>query len=234
QLSRVQGHGRSGRTREPRRGVDGAYAARAHRKDQQTQGQGVGASLRPAIATAKDMASRDPAQPAKKVAADAAHASVQLTVERWAKGQQSRAQDEVAEEFPVALVYHAVPHVVMLATPADLEDYAVGFTLSEGLVGRPEEIRSVEVEAGPHAVDVRISIAWERFSALLQQRRNLTGRTGCGLCGAETVEQAIRTPAPLTGGVRVSAADLHKALEQLASMQPLNARTGSVHAAAWV
>ncbi len=105
---------------------------------------------------------------------------------------------------PIALVYHAVPHVVMLATPADLEDYAVGFTLSEGLVARPEEIRSVEVEAGPHAIDVRISIAWERFSALLQQRRNLTGRTGCGLCGAETVEQAIRTPAPLTGGVKVS------------------------------
>jgi FdhD protein len=180
------------------------------------------------------MASRDPAQPDKKVAADAVHASVQVSVERWAKGQQGRAQDEVAEEFPIALVYHAVPHVVMLATPADLEDYAVGFTLSEGLVARPEEIRSVEVQAGPHAIDVRISIAWERFSALLQQRRNLTGRTGCGLCGAETVEQAIRTPAPLTGGVKVSAADLHAAMTQLSSLQPLNARTGSVHAAAWV
>ena len=180
------------------------------------------------------MASRDPAQPEKKVAADAAHASVQVSVERWAKGQQGPAQDEVAEEFPIALVYHAVPHVVMLATPADLEDYAVGFTLSEGLVAKPEEIRSVEVEAGPHAIDVRISIAWERFSALLQQRRNLTGRTGCGLCGAETVEQAIRTPAPLTGGVKVSSADLHTAMQELASLQPLNARTGSVHAAAWV
>jgi FdhD protein len=144
------------------------------------------------------------------------------------------AQDEVAEEFPVALVYHAVPHVVMLATPANLEDYAVGFTLSEGLVATAEEIRSVEVEAGPHAIDVRISIAWERFSALLQQRRNLTGRTGCGLCGAETLEQAIRTPPALPGGVKVSGADLHAAMKQLATQQPLNARTGSVHAAAWV
>ena len=149
------------------------------------------------------------------------------------KGEQHRAQDEVAEEFPIALVYHAVPHVVMLATPADLEDYAVGFTLSEGLVAKPEEIRSIEVEAGRHAIDVRISIAWERFSALLQQRRNLTGRTGCGLCGAETVEQAIRTPASLEGGASVSVADLHAAMTQLGSMQPLNARTGSVHAAAW-
>src|SRR6185295_4188901 len=197
QLSRVQGHGRSGRTREPRRGVDGAYAARAHRKDQQTQGQGIGASLRPAIATAKDMASRDPAQPAKKVAADAAHASVQLTVERWAKGQQSRAQDEVAEEFPVALVYHEVPHVVMLATPADLEDYAVGFTLSEGLVARADEIRGVSVTRGAAAADVNISVAWERFTQLLQRRRNLAGRTGCGLCGAETASDAIRAPGPV-------------------------------------
>jgi formate dehydrogenase accessory protein FdhD len=121
----------------------------------------------------------------------------------------------------------------MLATPADLEDYAVGFTLSEGLVAKRDEIRSVEVEAGRHAIDVRISIAWERFSALLQQRRNLTGRTGCGLCGAETVEQAIRTPAVLQGGPSVPIAELHAAMTQLGSLQPLNARTGSVHAAAW-
>jgi FdhD protein len=178
--------------------------------------------------------SSDPAQPEKPVAEDAARARVQVTVERWAKGQQSHAKDEVAEEFPVALVYHAVPHVVMLATPANLEDYAVGFTLSEGLVATADEIRSVELQAGPHAIDVRISIAWERFSALLQQRRNLTGRTGCGLCGAETVEQAIRTPAALVGGVKVSSADLHAAMKELGTQQPLNARTGSVHAAAWV
>jgi len=179
------------------------------------------------------MASSDLAQPAKSVATDAAQASVEVSVERWTKGELRRTSDEVAEEFPIALVYHAVPHVVMLATPADLEDYAVGFTLSEGLVATPEEIRSVEVEPGQHAIDVRISIAWERFSALLQQRRNLTGRTGCGLCGAETVEQAIRVPAMLQGGISVSASELHAAMTQLGSLQPLNARTGSVHAAAW-
>ena len=88
--------------------------------------------------------------------------------------------------MPVALVYHGVPHVVMLATPADLEDYAVGFTLSEGLVARPDEIRGVEVVWAEEAAEVRITVAWERFSALLDRRRNLTGRTGCGLCGQET------------------------------------------------
>src|SRR5262245_50579889 len=135
--------------------------------------------------------------------------------------------------MPIALVYHGVPHVVMLATPADLEDYAVGFTISEGLVANADEIQSVEVERGKDAIDVRIGIAAERFSALLQRRRNLTGRTGCGLCGAETVEQAIRPTSVVGKGPKVSVSDLHAALVQLESQQPINSRTGSVHAAAW-
>ncbi len=107
--------------------------------------------------------------------------------------------------MPVALVYHDVPHVVMLATPADLEDFAVGFTLSEGLVARADEIRGVEVTRGEASADVNITVAWERFTQLLQRRRNLTGRTGCGLCGAETAEDAIRECAPVPAGVSISA-----------------------------
>ncbi len=160
--------------------------------------------------------------------------SSEVSVERWSEGEVTRKTDEVAEEMPVALVYHGVPHVVMLATPANLEDFAVGFTLSEGLVGKPEEIRSVEVTEGPEAADVRVTVAWERFSELLQSRRNLTGRTGCGLCGAETADDAIRELPRVGPGPTVSTAGLHEAIEQLGSMQPINARTGSVHAAAWV
>jgi formate dehydrogenase accessory protein FdhD len=160
--------------------------------------------------------------------------SAEVAVERWANGALSEATDLVAEEVPVALVYHEVPHVVMLATPADLEDYGVGFTLSEGLVERREEIRGVEVTHGAGVADVHISVAWERFTQLLQRRRNLAGRTGCGLCGAETAADAIRAPAPVPEGVTASAAQIHAAIEQLAARQPLNARTGSVHAAAWV
>src|SRR6201996_5720196 len=158
----------------------------------------------------------------------------ELTVERWTNGELTQKTDQVAEEMPVALVFHGVPHVVMLATPANLEDFAIGFTLSEGLVERPDEIRSVEVTQGEDAYDVRITVAWERFSALLQRRRNLTGRTGCGLCGAETAEDAIREVTRVGAGPTVSTASLHEAIEQLATMQPINARTGSVHAAAWV
>jgi FdhD protein len=160
--------------------------------------------------------------------------SSEVSVERWAEGKLTRAADQVAEEIPIALVYHGVPHVVMLATPADLEDFAVGFTISEGLVERPEEIRSVEVTYGAEVADVQVTVAWERFSALLQRRRNLTGRTGCGLCGAETAEDAIREIERVGPGPAVSAASLHEVIEQLASLQPINARTGSVHAAAWV
>jgi FdhD protein len=160
--------------------------------------------------------------------------SSEVSVERWAQGELTHKTDQVAEEMPIALVYHGVPHVVMLATPANLEDFAVGFTISEGLVERPDEIRSVEVVPGAEVADVKITVAWERFSALLQRRRNLTGRTGCGLCGAETAEDAIREIPPVGPGPTVSTEGLHEAIEQLGSMQPINARTGSVHAAAWV
>jgi FdhD protein len=162
-------------------------------------------------------------------------ASVEVAVERWQAGRSEQAKDRVAEETPVALVYHGVPHVVMLATPSDLEDYAVGFTLSEGLCANASEIQSVEVMAAPaaDAVQVRIGIAAERFSELLQRRRNLTGRTGCGLCGTETLDQAMRPAAKVDGSLRVSVGDLHAALATLESLQPVNARTGSVHAAAW-
>ena len=160
--------------------------------------------------------------------------SREVAVERWKRGTIEHTTDLVAEEMPVALVYHDVPHVVMLATPADLEDYAVGFTLSEGLVERADEIRGVEVVAGEASVDVKITVAWERFAQLLQRRRNLTGRTGCGLCGAESAADAIRECPPVPAGVSVSTAELHAAIAQLAARQPINARTGSVHAAAWV
>jgi FdhD protein len=160
--------------------------------------------------------------------------SAEVVIERWTRGTLARTTDEVAEERPVALVYHDVPHVVMLATPADLEDYAYGFTLSEGLVAHSEEIRGVEVVQGEESADVRISVAWERFTQLLQRRRNLTGRTGCGLCGAEKAEDAIREVAPVATGPTVSARELHETIAQLGSWQPINARTGSVHAAAWV
>ena len=164
----------------------------------------------------------------------AAAQGVTVEVQRWERGHTVLASDQVAQEAPVAILYEGVPHVVMLASPADLIDYAYGFTVSEELVATPAEIRSVEVRAAQEATEVHVSIAWERFPELLRRRRNLTGRTGCGLCGAETLPEAIRGRARIGTGPRVSAAELHRAIDELGSRQPLNARTGSVHAAAWV
>jgi FdhD protein len=158
-----------------------------------------------------------------------------VSVARWREGVVQQVSDQVAEEVPVALTYHGVPHVVMLTTPADLEDLAVGFTLSESIVANRDEIRSVEAaQREDGALEVRIGVAADRFSELLRRQRNLTGRTGCGLCGAQTVEEAIRNPPPVKSALMVHSTGLHQALLDLQGRQEINSRTGSVHAAAWV
>ncbi len=159
---------------------------------------------------------------------------VTVEVERWREGAVESATDEVADEQPVAFKYHGVSHVVMLATPADLEDLAVGFTLSEAIVLTPLEIRSVAQTVLDGSLEVNLDIAPERFSALLKRHRNLTGRTGCGMCGAETLSDAIREPPALGAGLEISSRGLQDALAMLSAHQTFNARTGSIHAAAWV
>lgn len=159
---------------------------------------------------------------------------VTVDVARWQDGVLSHATDQVADEQPVAFRYQGVSHVVMLASPADLEDLAVGFTLSEAIVGSVDEIRNVAVRVLEGALEVNLDIAPERFSALLKRQRNLTGRTGCGMCGAETLDDAIRPVPMLRSALRLSSAALDAALDALVLQQALNARTGSIHAAAWV
>jgi formate dehydrogenase accessory protein FdhD len=157
-----------------------------------------------------------------------------VQVRRWRDGRTAPADDVVAEEQPVQLSYHGIPHVVLLATPADLEDLAVGFTLTEAIVGRADEIRAVELRRPGGTIELSVDIAAERFSEVLKRQRNLTGRTGCGVCGAETIEQAIRRPPPVAADMNVRVTELDAAVGELAARQPLNGLTGSVHAAAWV
>lgn len=157
----------------------------------------------------------------------------EVDVQRESDGKSERTKDFVAEERPVGLLYQGIPHVVMLASPADLEDLGVGFTLSEGIVAAADEIQSVELVSEANSLAVRLQISSQRFSELLRRQRNLTGRTGCGLCGVENVEDAIRNPKPVSGGVQVTRSELHAELAKLHTRQPLNLSTGSVHAAAW-
>jgi FdhD protein len=157
-----------------------------------------------------------------------------VRVRRWRDARSEEADDLVAEEQPVQLSYNGIPHVVLLATPADLEDLGLGFTLTEAIVASVSEIRSVELQRPDGTLEVRVDIAGPRFAEVLKRQRNLTGRTGCGVCGAETIEQAIRRPPRVAAEPTVSVAELHAALDELAGRQPLNRLTGSVHAAAWV
>src|SRR5690554_4816920 len=140
--------------------------------------------------------------------------------------------DSVAVELPVALVYNGVSHAVMMATPADLEDFAFGFSLTEGILGSREELYGLEVHEEARGIAVHLDIATARFMALKQRRRSLAGRTGCGLCGTESLEQAIR---PVASVVAPPVPDeaIQLALEALHWHQPLQRDTGAVHAAAW-
>lgn len=160
-----------------------------------------------------------------------------LPVRAWRDGALQAVEDCIAEETPVALVYNGEPHVVMMATPLDLEDFALGFSLSEGVVGSASELQSLELFRheggnGP-SYELQLRIPPLRHQDLLQRRRNLHGRTGCGLCGAETIADAIRSPRRVGAGVPVAVAALRKALDQLRRRQSLNGLTGATHAAAW-
>lgn len=157
----------------------------------------------------------------------------QIAVERWRQGQRSVEQDFVAEEVPVALVYNGVPHVVMLATPTNLEDFALGFSFTEGIINRPEELLATRIYNRADGIELQLKIPEVRFQCLADKGRNLTGRTGCGLCGATTLKQAIRTPAPVRTNLSVNANEVMTTLSEINNQQRINTKTGSVHAAAW-
>lgn len=158
----------------------------------------------------------------------------QSTVERWQQGQCSIEQDYIAEEVPVSLIYNGIPHVVMLATPTNLEDFALGFSITEGIIGTAQELLSTRIYNRSNGIEVQLKIPDYRFQCLADKGRNLTGRTGCGLCGASTLKQAIRQPNPVHGDLQVNADELVAALNDIRQQQRINKLTGSVHAAAWV
>ena len=158
----------------------------------------------------------------------------QRPVERWQGSQHSVEQDYIAEEVPVSLIYNGEPHVVMLATPTNLEEFALGFSMTEGIIKTPQELLSTRTYNRSNGIEVHLRIPSERFVCLADKGRNLTGRTGCGLCGASTLQQAIRQPNAVTGNLTIPASELFSALADIKQRQTLNQLTGSVHAAAWV
>lgn len=143
--------------------------------------------------------------------------------------------DRVAEEVPVALLYNGEPHVVMMCTPSDLEDFARGFSVSESIVDEVSEVERMRVTEldDPGGYEVDIGIPPRRAAMLAGRERNLQGRTGCGLCGAKEIAAAIRPVRRVTAGAHTSLPAIRRALDALKRHQPLNAATGATHAAAW-
>jgi len=143
--------------------------------------------------------------------------------------------DNVAEEIPVALVYNDISHAVMMATPLDLEAFAVGFSLTEGIVDSVREIYDVEVQPGCDGIEVRLQISQRAFMAMKERRRTLAGRTGCGVCGIESLALLDLVPEPLATArtIAPTAAMIRHAADALRARQQLMAATGGVHAAAW-
>lgn len=160
--------------------------------------------------------------------------AVAREVQRHRGEAVERLRDAIAEEVPVALLYDERPHVVMMATPRDLADFALGFSLSEAVIADAGELESVEERTLLEGIELRLRVPAARAEALETRRRNLTGRTSCGLCGAQALEDAVRQPAPVSGGPVIDAPILRRALADLHERQPLNVATGATHAAAWV
>lgn len=160
--------------------------------------------------------------------------AVRRLVERHRGNGVASVDDAVAEELPVALIYNDRPHAVMMATPADLEEFALGFSLSENIVAAASEFESVRIDPALAGIELNIRIPEDRAAVLEDRVRQLTGRTGCGLCGAQTLEAAVRHPAPVAEPGKFTTTSLRRALNDLQSRQTINVATGATHAAAWV
>lgn len=152
----------------------------------------------------------------------------------WRGGRTRSTSRLVAEESAIALTYNGSTHAVMMGTPADLEDFGVGFSLTEGIIGRASEIRSIELISNELGVEVRMWLDGDRAASLAARRRAISGPVGCGLCGIESLEQARRAPSRVEGpGIAFHARDLLSAMQALSPLQTLNQQTRSVHAAAF-
>lgn len=158
----------------------------------------------------------------------------QVSVLRVRDGEQTITNDVIAVEVPVALEYNGISHVVMLASPADLENFALGFSLSEGIIQQASELYVCEVESTEAGLLVHLEIAAERFMLLKQRRRNLAGRTGCGLCGTESLEQVTRCTTAVMHRHHFAEASIVNGMQAMQNLQPLQKQSGATHAAAWM
>ena len=151
---------------------------------------------------------------------------------RLSDGLSTSATASVAEEVPVAMVYNGEPFVVVMASPADFEDLAVGFSVTEGIVGRASELQAVDVVKHSRGVEVQMRVGDDAAHRIADRRRGMSARTGCGVCGIESIDEVLRVSHPVTSTASYEAEALWRAAAELEERQPVNAETRAVHAAA--
>jgi FdhD protein len=151
----------------------------------------------------------------------------------WHDGVYRSSERAIPEETAVALTYNHVTHAVMMASPSDLEDFAIGFSLTEGIIESAGEIESFEIVPSDGGLDLRMWIAERRNDAFIDRRRYLAGPTGCGLCGIESLSEAMRQPPEVTSDLRILPETIRAAIASLPAAQSLNQQTRAVHAAAF-
>jgi FdhD protein len=145
---------------------------------------------------------------------------------------QTALSASLAEEVPVALVFNGISHAVMMATPLQLEDFALGFALSEGLIDLASHMYGVEVIEQEQGIELHIDIAAQCEVRLKERKRSMAGRTGCGLCGTDSLAQ-VKLSLPQAPEVHLDVQAMQRAHAGLRAMQPLKLQTGATHAAAW-
>lgn len=158
---------------------------------------------------------------------------LELRAQRWQDGRVSERDELIVEETPVAIVYNGIPHVVMMATPQDLEDFALGFSVTEELIGSPADLRSVACVRYSQGIEIQATVAPACEEVIASRTRRLTGRTGCGICGADSVMAVLKQLHHVEDEVSISPEAIRGALDSLVSHQTLNAAAGAVHAAGW-
>jgi FdhD protein len=149
----------------------------------------------------------------------------------WRGNLARQGERVLADEVPIALTYNRDTYAVMLATPTDLCDFAIGFSLTEGVVARPVEIESLEIVSIDTGIELRMTLAADTAEGLAARRRRLAGATGCGLCGIESLAEAVRELPRVTTKARFGPHDIAAAMASLPAAQALNEKTHAVHAA---
>lgn len=150
---------------------------------------------------------------------------------RISRADESTGQRPLPEETPVAFTYARQTQAVMLASPSDLEDFAVGFSFTERIVASPDEIEELEIVELPNGIELRMALAGDRANEIAARRRHMAGPAGCGLCGIESLDAAAAPPPLVRSDLKIESANIFRALAALRDHQPVNDETRGVHAA---